>query len=271
MLMHKYFLFFLCIILSQTLWAVPTSGLVGLWYFNNNAQDVSGVNTNNGTVYGATLTADRFGNTNSAYSFDGNDYIRIGKPIPSTLQMSTAFAISAWIKPTAIGSELGGIVASQYDPAYSGYSMQMEYRTSAHGGLQSGVHFQVGGGSNYWTNSTEGSTAATMSLNQWHHVVVMAQTNTVYEVYIDGVKVTNWTAEGNIAYNVNCDLLFGANSYNGSLTRYFYGAIDDVAIYNRVLNTSEISQLYTEVVPEPNAIVFLGIGLFFVKYLLKKK
>ena len=52
-----------------------TDGLV-VWYpFSGNANDQSG-NGNHATVYGATLTADRFGNPNSAYWFDGvNDYI----------------------------------------------------------------------------------------------------------------------------------------------------------------------------------------------------
>ena len=50
---------------------VPTNGLVGWWPFNGNANDESG-NGNNGTVNGATLTTDRFGNANKAYSFDGN-------------------------------------------------------------------------------------------------------------------------------------------------------------------------------------------------------
>ena len=54
---------------------VPTNGLVGWWGFNGNAQDGSG-NGNHGTVNGATLTTDRFGNQNGAYSFDGvDDYI----------------------------------------------------------------------------------------------------------------------------------------------------------------------------------------------------
>ena len=44
---------------------VPTNGLVGYWPFNGNANDESG-NGNNGTVNGATLTTDRFGNSNSA-------------------------------------------------------------------------------------------------------------------------------------------------------------------------------------------------------------
>ena len=50
---------------------VPTNGLVGWWPFNGNANDESG-NGNNGTVYGAMLTNDRFGNLNSAYSFNNS-------------------------------------------------------------------------------------------------------------------------------------------------------------------------------------------------------
>ena len=47
---------------------VPTNGLVGWWPFNGNANDESG-NNNNGTVNGATLTTDRFGNAGKAYDF----------------------------------------------------------------------------------------------------------------------------------------------------------------------------------------------------------
>jgi len=54
-----------------------SSGLAASFPFNGNANDASG-NGNNGVVYGATLIADRFGNANSAYSFDGtDDYVRI--------------------------------------------------------------------------------------------------------------------------------------------------------------------------------------------------
>ena len=61
---------------------IPTDGLVGYWSFSGNADDESG-NNHHGTVNGATLTQDRFGNPNSAYSFDGvNDYIAIA---PSSL------------------------------------------------------------------------------------------------------------------------------------------------------------------------------------------
>ena len=54
---------------------LPTNGLVGWWPFNGNAQDESG-NGNHGTVNGATLTSDRSGNLNKAFSLDGiNSFI----------------------------------------------------------------------------------------------------------------------------------------------------------------------------------------------------
>ena len=42
--------------------------LIGHWLFNGNAIDES-VNENDGEVYGAILTNDRFGNDNGAYQF----------------------------------------------------------------------------------------------------------------------------------------------------------------------------------------------------------
>ena len=58
---------------------VPSNGLVGWWPFNENANDESG-NGNNGTVNGSTLTTDRFGNINQAYSFL-NSSILVNNPI----------------------------------------------------------------------------------------------------------------------------------------------------------------------------------------------
>src|SRR3990170_4735591 len=71
------------------------NGLVAFYPFNGNANDESG-NGNNGVVNGATLTTDRLGKADSAYSFDGvNDYI--GQK--ETLSVVNTFAISVWINP----------------------------------------------------------------------------------------------------------------------------------------------------------------------------
>ena len=66
---------------------LPTNlqnGLVAFYPFCGNANDESG-NGNNGTVNGATLTTDRFGNLNSAYSFSNST---ISVPYKSYLSFS---------------------------------------------------------------------------------------------------------------------------------------------------------------------------------------
>ena len=100
--MKKYsFLLLLTLFVSQLMAQtipsyVPTNGLVGWWPFNGNANDESG-NGNNGTVNGATLTADRNGKANSAYSFDGvNDFIEVAQN--QTLNNVSSFSISIWYK-----------------------------------------------------------------------------------------------------------------------------------------------------------------------------
>ncbi|MBS1501762.1 MAG: Ig-like domain-containing protein, partial [Bacteroidetes bacterium] len=71
-------------------------GLIAYYAFNNNAVDSSG-NNNNGTVYNAVSTTDRFGNANSAYQFDGtSSYITV--PDNQALRLShTDFTINYWV------------------------------------------------------------------------------------------------------------------------------------------------------------------------------
>ena len=73
---------------------VPGDGLVGYWGFDGNANDQSG-NSNNGTVNGANLTTDRFGNVDSAYSFDGNSSINTNY---QGISNQNARSISFWLK-----------------------------------------------------------------------------------------------------------------------------------------------------------------------------
>jgi hypothetical protein len=89
--------------LSNVLAQIPTDSLVGYWPFNGNAIDASG-NGNNGTIYGAALCADRFGNANSAYSFNGVDnYIRVEDSPSLNINGHVSISMSAWVKTGKTG------------------------------------------------------------------------------------------------------------------------------------------------------------------------
>jgi len=107
--MKKQILFSLLSLFSLSVFAqipnyVPANGLVGWWPFNGNANDESG-NGNNGTVNGATLTSDRFGNSNMAYSFDGmNDNIEIIDNPSFSFFLNSSYSVNIWFNLISLGS-----------------------------------------------------------------------------------------------------------------------------------------------------------------------
>ncbi len=82
-------------------------GLVAYYPFNGNANDESG-NGNNGIVSGATLVADKFGKINSAYNFNGNNFIELQfKNLPTG---SSERTVSTWAKLDS-GNPMGTIIS----------------------------------------------------------------------------------------------------------------------------------------------------------------
>jgi len=75
---------------------ILSDGLVAHYPFDGDANDVSG-HENHGTVKGATLTVDRFGNPNSAYHFDGNNLIAIEES--DSLDITGNMTIALWVQP----------------------------------------------------------------------------------------------------------------------------------------------------------------------------
>ena len=98
LLMKRIILPFLLIICTLCYGQVDLNlGLRAYYPFSDNATDVSG-NNNNPVFNNATLTADRLGNPNSAYHFNGVDnYMKI---LSSTsINTSNKLSLVAWVKP----------------------------------------------------------------------------------------------------------------------------------------------------------------------------
>ena len=109
---------------------VPKNGLIGWWPFNGNANDESG-NGNNGTVNGATLTSDKNGKINSAYSFNGlNNYISTSRTSLSNFSFSIWFN-TAQIEPYSslidAYKENWEIYLSSLRPTFTTFSSPSKY------------------------------------------------------------------------------------------------------------------------------------------------
>jgi gliding motility-associated-like protein len=215
------------------------SGLVGYWPFCGNANDESG-NGNNGAVNGATLTTDRFGNADNAYSFDGDDWISLGDP--DELELSQDFTISCWFNSATNGTFNTFLSkASCNEPNIQGYVLGLQdFPTS---GANPKVHFQSYPYMSDATPLLPGSNGI-VSPNSWKNFsVVYNKTLQILKYYVDGneifsinvsLTISNTTLQAFIGRHIN-------QNGGGCGSGYFNGKIDDISIWNRILSAAEIS------------------------------
>ena len=202
-----------------------TNGLVAYYPFDGNADDAAG--TNNGTVTGATLTADRFGHLNTAFSFNGiNNRIDFNK---SPLTNVAYWTVSAWIKPANFTQQSVAVQVG-FDNASTGNGYGLGFVGYLYSSNLVGILSGVGTG---WIDSGR----ASPSTYQWQHVVMLRDATTT-KFFIDGIQTPSTYTT---APKTPTDFTIG--SQNG--LRYFNGLIDDVRIYNRALTPSEVSQLHS--------------------------
>jgi chitodextrinase len=222
------------------------SGLVAYYPFNGNANDESG-NGNDGTVFGATLTTDRFGNSNSAYNFDGvNDYIKADASSLPTQERSVSFWFNADIvtnHPGLLGYGGGGS-----GPPGTSWLMQLN-NTSIPGSFQMNSH---------WNTHTIDYFYDSDPIEEWYHWTITTSAAGT-KLYVNGiVKASNNDFVSN-TFVANTDLSFGSivstigvAPYVDPNVSFFDGKIDDVHIYDRAINSTEIQLLYNGSTPSNN-------------------
>jgi hypothetical protein len=219
---------------ATTEMSLINSGLVANFPFSGNAKDESGFG-NNGTVNGATLTADRVGQPNSAYHFDGvDDYIRTADS-PS-LNLTGNLSIAAWIRPTRASFGVPIIFSNMLE-------------VSPHDGYQ--LRFASGGGVRFMSGDISLFGSKVVPLNTWTHVAATLSGATA-RIYINGVLDVSGTV--GVPTSSSVAQTIGA-SY--SPFYFFQGEMDEVRIYNRALANTEVQAL--TLIPEPSSAV-LSLG-----------
>ena len=214
---------------------MPTTGLVAWYPFNGNANDGSG-NGNNGIINGASLTTDRFGTARNSYDFDGvNDYINVTNPTILNFPDGTNFTVSFFYDPGTVVTNPGG---------FNGIVARFTDNTGPATGWQIGrdigsLRFEA-------SNPCGNNTLAPIVPGNWIHIAqIYDRVAGVVRTYQNGV-VVNTTSCSSITQSMinSYALKIGVEREGGQFSS---GKIDDIAIYNRALDASEVMQLYTAV------------------------
>ncbi len=227
---------------------VPKDGLVGWWPFNGNANDESG-NENHGTVNGATLSSDRNGKANSAYSFEGNQWIEVANS--KSIQPIDAFTLSAWVlvEPTqpSLNDNYTRIISKNQAEPQNFATYQLITGLNTEYG-KTGVCIRTGSG---LSGNGEGvynwTGPYSMNILKTYQHVVGTYNGSKLSFFQNGKLMNTVKHSGKLFYD-DGKLWFGrglgSTTDSKPIDSFFNGQLDDIAIYNRALSDQEVKQLY---------------------------
>jgi hypothetical protein len=199
--------------------ATPCSKAVGCWKFDEGsgttAYDSSPYGSTGTLLNGAIYTSGKYG---TGLLLDGsNDYVSVRNDSSLNI-VGSSITISAWIKPSSIGSNNAIVGKRTGAEAYA-----LEVRS---GGV---IRFGTYGASPYWELITAPNA---VSVGSWYYVVGVYSGSTK-SIYVNGAAWNITSSSGNIAaspYNLGIGSIYGVLASN-----LFNGTIDEVRIYNRAI------------------------------------
>ncbi|MBT4891336.1 MAG: LamG domain-containing protein, partial [Gammaproteobacteria bacterium] len=161
----------------------------------------------------------------SSLDFDGtNDYVNVASN--SSLDFTGSFTAEAWFYKRS--GAFGGL-ASQWTSAGG---RRWEFDVTGAGQLIAII-------SDNGNNKFQLTTVETISLNKWHHAVLVFDAGGSCIIYLDG-EIKSVTQDGTLPTSVNNsskDLTIGKSLWGGNK---FKGAIDEVRIWNVARTQAEI-------------------------------
>lgn len=217
-------------------------GLVAFYPFSRNANDNSG-NNNNGIVNGATLTNDRFGIPDNAFDFDGIDdniIIENSQSLnPSSISISGWFSASRL--PTDPNGGANAIISKWYQQLNcsnnsDNYTIQITNNNGRN-------LIAAATSKNPLLSNAITTDFVSQFQNKWIHFIFIHDALNGQKFYINGNLVNSNAIKGGLCSTTN-PLYIGADArQNLPLWRHMKGKIDDIRIYDRVLNEEEIKYL----------------------------
>jgi hypothetical protein len=169
------------------------------------------------------------------FDYTSGDYINAG----SSLDVTGSITFSAWINISSATTG-GNILFSS--GTTSGNHIQIGYNRGGYEG-----RILVSTTASYW--DTDNSVmSSVLSLNTWYHLVVTKVwdgSDNVNNIYINGSLDSSTPSIGNYwGANTTTNTLIGVGGSSFLQYKYFDGKLDEVAIWNTNLSSTQIQSIY---------------------------
>lgn len=174
---------------------------------------------------------------NSALDFDGSDnYVEVTHS--TSINPIDSITVEAWINVDSLGGYRGIVGKWHSDLAKRSYLLTVD-------GVN--VEFFICNGDNYLYASKP------LTAGVWHYVVGTYDGANIL-VYVDGVAGTPTPTSIFINFGTDVNVRIGS-FFSESLVHLFDGVIDEVRIYNRALNQTEIREHYQSIYKNETGLV----------------
>ena len=236
--MNKCILLAISISFPVIILAQMPAGAIAKFPLDNTAIDISG-NNYNGSLNATSATANRFLTSNTATAFTAGSSIGT-LPLALVTAVSNDFSLGFWFNTTMTASN-----SSQW---YGGNSL---------------VDAEVCGGTTDWGTAlvdggkvcmgignpdiTIKSPAAGYNDGNWHFVTVSRnKASGIIILYMEGIQVASSSGTNTGSLTAPANIRLGSNPCVP--TCVYTGSVDDIIFYNRVLSTTEVSDMYTAMI-----------------------
>lgn len=214
----------------------------------------------NGTAVGGT-TFGSAGIVGNCGTFDGSTgYINVPYQVMNNLSTGT---IMCWVYVTNLTSSF--IFVKQKDGANTYGVLSIGSLSSTGGGVQAGTAGYV-----YWHGKNSQAIAAAVSnsaisASVWTHIAVTFST-TYTNIYINGVLSSTTSTDMSIPNDTTPTATTIGGWYSGSsLAAKYTGKIDELSVWNTVLNPSQVFQIYKTQLYGPDTF-YLNTSPYLITY-----
>ena len=219
--------------------AIPTNGLVGLWNFENGANNSVSVSNPlpNGVEVEDAFTTNRSLPISGNYlQLDGDgDYVDIGNHA-FFANLSSGWSAAAWFRADrapATSSERFAVFETS-----DGFPISLGLR----GEGNNSTNVQVFTDNTSSSNPQIDISVPNTEITEWNHVLITYQNGTpsnALRVYLNGVEIETQDDSFFNEELINTTGGFHIGTFRDANGRWFPGSIDEVALWNRPLTATE--------------------------------
>ena len=255
------------------------TGLRNYWTFDGNLEDSAsdyagsastveddgvfdGANGTAGVDYGPGLFGSGLEQNGAGGGNQNDGFVRVARSADTLFESAPGLSTSLWVKAAGVDTNWQTILA---------HGEGSQYRIARRGGDVPPIASYAGGSGDI---PTSGGIGPPLDDDMWHHVVAISNPGVEKQLWVDGNLVATGDPptindQGNSS-PADPDLFIGANPQTGDQNREWWGEIDDVGQWERVLGEAEIAAIYNAgraggslatVIPEPSSAALLLFGL----------